>query len=159
MRTQCFFGDICLNGVYPEPNILEDYIGSLYDIQQQPPGVQPDMPAIFKIHSFRTYHDVTIELPDSPGSNASAEYGYGAGYALCIEYPDQVTLNDEIFTFELWVLVKTTSEGIFDYQHYATYTCTDGGIIEGTVPGGVLDFAIGDCSPMSTFTYPWQLSP
>ncbi len=124
-----------------------------------------DMPAIFKIYSFRTYDGNTEELPLSPLSNASLEYGYGAGFPLCIEYPDQVTLDGEIFTFDLWVLVKN-SVGGFSYQYYDTYTCIDDGPITrgspavlATGPEGIVDFAIGICSPMSTNIYPWQAPP
>jgi hypothetical protein len=163
IREHCFFGDICLNGVAPEPNVLEDYVGSLYDVEQLPLGVQMDMPAIFKIHSFRTYNSVTNELPDSPLTNASVEYGYGAGYALCVQYPDQITLDGEVFTFELWVWVKNSAGG-YSYQQYDTYTCTDDGPltnVNGPVKGtnGVVDFAIGNCSPMSTNIYPWLAKP
>jgi hypothetical protein len=165
IREQCFFGDICLNGVYPEPNILNDYVGSMYDADQLPPGVQIDMPAIFKIHSFKTYDGITEELPGSPKTNATVEYGYGAGFALCVNYPDQVTLNGEIFTFDLWVWVKNSAGG-FSYQYYDTYTCIDGGpitkgdpAVPAMGPEGIVDFAIGNCSPWSTNIYNWLASP
>jgi len=159
VRTKCFFGDICLTGVPPDQNVLEDYQGSLYDAEQLPPGLQLDMPAIFKIRTFKTYKDVTAELPGSPVTNATEEYGYGSGYKLCADYPDQRTLKGETFTFELWVLVKTTSPGIFDYQHYATFTCIDGGNIPEAGPENILEFSIGNCSLNSNNVYDFLPAP
>ena len=149
---QCFFGDVCLDG---NPYVPGDYAGSAYAGQAN--GVQEDVPAIFEVRVFKTEPGgQPVQVPGSPFSNLA---WLGEGAPLCVEYAEQVTLDGEVFTFELWVLVKTATPGIFDYQHYATYTCTDEEMIPETGPENVVDFAIGECSPMSTNNYDWLPPP
>jgi hypothetical protein len=148
---QCFFGDVCLNG---NPYLPGDFTGSAYEGQAN--GLQEDVPAIFEVHVFVTEPGgQPVPVQNSPFSNIA---WLGEGSPLCVQYPDQLTLDGEVFTFELWVLVKNASGG-FSYQLYHTFSCTDGGQIPETGPEGVVDFAIGDCSPQSTSNYNWLPPP
>ncbi len=45
IREKCFFGDICVDP--------DDYLASLYDLDQLPAGCQVDMPAIMKVYLTR----------------------------------------------------------------------------------------------------------
>jgi hypothetical protein len=141
VREMCFFGDLCLNGnggVYPAW-VPSDYWGSLYDAN----GTQEDEAAIFKVKAFK--EGVLFE----EFSNAS---WYGIGAPLCVTYPDKLGVI-EVFTFEIWVYVKTLSG--FDYQFYHSFTVIDGEVWV-TGADGIVDFAIGTCSPDSQHIWPWQ---
>jgi hypothetical protein len=132
IREQCFFGDICLNGNPYKPG---DFAGS--DYAGQINGLQEDMPAIFEIRAFFDGN----QIPGSPFSNLS---WLGEGAPLCAEYPDNLGVDGEEFTFELWILVKNDLGG-FDYVLYHTWTFED----DETIPAGqdgIVDFVVGDCN-------------
>ena len=127
LREACFFGDICLNG---EPFVPADFNGSLYGS-----NVGVDVPAIMNIIVKRG----GVEVPNSPFTNEGALTS-----PLCVQYPDNLNVDGEVFTFELQLWLP---DGIgFSYQTYATYTATDDGAIS-TNPGadGVFDFVVGTC--------------
>jgi hypothetical protein len=142
VREVCFFGDICLNG---EPYLITDYAGSLYEGN----GLQEDEIAYFNVVVKKN----GIEVPGSPFSMAPI---YGTGYPLCVQYPDILNV-EEVFTFEIWVLVKTSTG--FDYVYYGSLTATDNGPLfyAGTaMPANtVIDFVVGTCSPMSLIQWAW----
>ncbi len=144
VREMCFFGDICLNGNGGEPPawIPSDYAGSLYAVN----GLQEDEVAIFQVKVYK--NGVLLPPPYDVFSNES---WYGIGAPLCVVYPDNLSLV-EVFTFEIWVYVKTLSG--FGYQLYHTFTVTDAELWV-TGPDGVIDFAIGTCSPDSQYIWPW----
>jgi hypothetical protein len=146
IREQCFFGDICVN-----PN---DYLTSLYDHEQMPDGCQVDMPALMEIVVKRN----GVTVPYNPFTNATAEAGYGVGAPLCVRYPDNLNVTGEVFTFELYVLVKSTQPGVFLYQLYHTFQVMDDErIFAGN--DGVADFAIGDCVMQSDYQFDWLPPP
>jgi hypothetical protein len=136
IRQFCFFGDICANG---NPYTTLDFAGSGYE--DVPGGLQIDMPAIFEIHIYRTFNGQTIEVPNSPFSNLG-----NANQPLCVSYPDRIRIAGEEFSFELWILVPD-GDGGFEYQHYHTFTSTDGGPLS-TDPGSnnVIEFVLGNCN-------------
>lgn len=92
-----------------------------------------------------------VEVPNSPFNNLAI---YGTGQVLCVQYPDYLRLPDT-FTFELQVWVPSTTPGVFVWQTYATYTTDDDTPLTQLGTNGVVDFAIGDCSPWSTNVYSW----
>jgi hypothetical protein len=106
---------------------------------ETPSGLQIDMPAIFKVHIFRTFNGQTAEVPHSPFTNLGNE-----NQPLCVKYPDRIRVTGEEFSFQLWILVPV-DDG-FDYVLYHTFTSTDGGPLS-TSPGtdGILDFVLGNC--------------
>ena len=114
-----------------------DFAGS--DYENVPGGLQMDMPAIFKVHIFRTFNGQTVEVPNSPFTNLGNE-----NQPLCVKYPDRIRVTGEEFSFELWILVPV-DDG-FDYVLYHTFTSTDGGPLS-TSPGtdGIIDFVLGNC--------------
>jgi hypothetical protein len=144
IREQCFFGDICLNGNggVPPAWVPGDYTGSLYADN----GLQEDEVAIFEVKLLKN----GVAVPNSPFSNAA---WYGIGQPLCVVYPDNLGIT-EVFTFEIWVYVKSLTG--FDYQLYQTFTATDDQMIEAGADG-IVDFAIGTCSPASQYIWPWLL--
>jgi hypothetical protein len=135
IREQCFFGDICVDPA--------DYVGSAYEGQEN--GLQVDMPAIFEIRAFKN----GVAIPYSPFSNLA---WLGEGAPLCVQYPDNINVDGEEFTFELWVLVKVGPD--FDYVKYGEFTFEDDELIVGGTDG-IIDFAIGTCSPESYYIYSW----
>lgn len=144
VREVCFFGDICVK--HPL-----DYEGS--DYENQSTGLQIDMPALIKIEvTDRNGNPV----PHSPFSNASAEENWGIGSPVCVQYPDNLQESDEIFTFKLYILVKSGDD--FVYKYFATFNSTDDGPLmdEGgnEVPDvgqdGIVDFVLGSCNYSDT---------
>jgi hypothetical protein len=128
VREFCFFGDLCVK----DPT---EYVGSLY--QNQVTGLQIDMPAIFKMHVFKD----GVELATSPFTNATAAAGWGVGAPLCVQFPDNLAIEEE-FSFELWILVRTGST--FAYQHFHTWILMDDEEIKDG-DDGVVDFVLGNC--------------
>ncbi|MBE0663458.1 MAG: hypothetical protein IH597_13440, partial [Bacteroidales bacterium] len=135
-----FFGDICI--LNPEA-----YEGSIY----AQGGIMVDEVAVMRVIVKRN----NVEVPNSPFDNISI---YGTGQVLCVQYPDYLRMAD-VFTFELQVWVPTTTPGVFDWQTYATYTTNDGTPLTQIGAQGIVDFAIGTCSPMSTNIYSWLDPP
>jgi len=140
LREACFFGDICITN----PAL---YAGSIYAAG----GVNVDEVAVTQVIVKRN----TVEVPNSPFSNFNS---YGNGMPLCVQYPDYVGQVDN-FTLELQVWVPTTAPGTFAWQTYATLTAVDAATIIGVGAQGVIDYAIGTCSPNSTNIYPWLPAP
>jgi hypothetical protein len=145
IREKCFFGDICVNP--------DDYIGSMYDADQLPAGCQVDMPALMEIVVTKD----GVEVPYSPFTNATAEANYGVGAPLCVQYPDNLN-EEEVFTFAIYVLVKT-SQNTFAYQLYQSFQVNDDQLILPDGGDGIVDFAIGDCSPDADFIWEWLDPP
>jgi len=130
IREQCFFGDICVK--HPD-----DYIGSLYENQST--GLQLDMPAIVELRVFKDGTPVYY----SPFTNANATAFWGVGVPVCIEYPDNLNVNGEVFDVELWIHVKWGDSFIWKWFH--TWTFVDDEMIpDGT--DGIVDFVLGDCN-------------
>jgi hypothetical protein len=144
IREACFFGDLCLENFSLWANELP-YSNS---------GIYPDEKAYFKIHSFKAVGLVPpftwIELPYSPVNNYSI---YDQGLPLCVEYPD-VLGTDETFKFELWIWVPQTGGG-FNWTLYDIFYTTDNNPIPQAGNDGVVDFAVGTCSPNSFPIYTW----
>jgi hypothetical protein len=136
VREVCFFGDICI--LNPEA-----YAGSIY----AQGGIMVDEEAAIRVIVKRN----GVEVPNSPFDNLQI---YGTGQVLCVQYPDYLRLQDT-FTFELQVWVPSATPGIFVWQTYATYTTDDETPLTQLGTNGVVDFAIGDCSPWSTNVYSW----
>ena len=102
---------------------------------------------------------------NSPFTNALPFYGdpgdnipwWGVGNPLCVQYPDRLNVADELFTFDLSILVKNAG-GTFSYQPYYTFFSTDGGelmLSDGTTPAdgdnnGIIDFVVGTCNSESS---------
>jgi hypothetical protein len=126
IERQCFFGDIC-TGCY------EDYAGSLYE--DQPEGIQMDMPAIFEIRMFKNDEDVPFRV-------FSNESYLGVGQCLEVYWPNVVDVEEE-FTFELWVLLPTGNS--FEYRHINSWTFMDDDA-PATGDDGVTDFILGSCN-------------
>lgn len=127
----------------------QDFGGS--DYEDITGGLQPDMPAIFKIHVYRAFNGQTTEMPHSPFTNLGNE-----NQALCVHYPDRIRIPGEQFTFELFILVPD-DDGGFEYQYYNTFTSTDGGPLS-TDPGSdkVVKFVLGNCvSPSTDLQFNW----
>jgi len=127
LREQCFFGDICVNN-------LQQYSGSLYEEQEN--GIRVDLPAIFHIEVTRNNEPV----PCSPFSNAS---WLGEGNPLCVQYPDNLNVNGEVFGFKLYILGPDDSGG-FSYKYCHTWTVTDDEMISSGTDG-IVDFVLGNC--------------
>ena len=151
-----FFGDLCLNA---DPYSPSDYQGSLYDVPQAPLGVQVDVPILMKMHVFKN----GVEVPYSPFTNATLDDNYGVGTPLIAYYPDNLDVQDEVFTYKLYILVKNAG-GTFSYQLYKTFTSTDNGplmVDDSPVPymenDVLLYFALGTCDASPTdMIFDWK---
>ncbi|HEY9113943.1 MAG TPA: hypothetical protein VIN10_04540 [Bacteroidales bacterium] len=135
VREMCFFGDICLNG---DPYKPVDFSGAIYGTDL---GV--DVPAIMQIRVEQNGQPV----PYSPFTNISWK---GIGEPLCIQYPDNLEIDDELTRLFLDVLVLD-DQGNMVYLNYAQFTIIDDGpLLYNNQPiagvDNVLDFVIGTCS-------------
>jgi hypothetical protein len=127
VREVCFFGDICLNG---EPFAPADFNGSSYG-----ENVGADVTASMQIIVKKG----GIEVLNSPFENLSA-----LNSPLCVQYPDNLNVDSEVFTFELQLWLP--GENGFSYQTYATYTATDDGDLDiDAGEDGIVDFVVGTC--------------
>lgn len=142
VREMCFFGDVCLNG---DPYTPADYNGSLYGS-----NLAPDVPAIMKITVAKNVGGVITTYPST-----NNESYLGIGQPLCVTYPDNIFVPNELFTFDLEVWVK--KNGVFQYVNFYRFSCTDDGPFD-VLPGadGVIDYVIGSCVyPGANKTFPW----
>ena len=136
IHTVCFYGDICTKFFqeWHKQSDVNPYSGQQFD------GY--DFPAIFKVIVENAQGVVVNDLE----LNSNAAY-WGIGQPLCIEYPDQVEIADEIFNFEIWLAMNDGTdmlvyEGEFDDTAMAEAGNPDafGG------KDGVFDFVVGNCS-------------
>ena len=139
IHTVCFFGDICTKFYDEFHNEGSPYNGQKYD------GY--DFPAIFYINIKNEAGEIVNDNRQTEGVYANSNLSwFGTGSPLCIEYPDQVGV-DETFTFEImlampngdWKLVYT---GAFDDTAMAEVGNPEA--FGGT--DGVFDFVVGNCS-------------
>jgi len=142
VREQCFFGDICIKD-------LDDYDNSWYE-NQQPNGLQLDMPALMQITVYRE----GVEVPHSPFTNADAAHYWGVGEPLCIEYPDYLNQTDNFTAvIEIYVADGDAATG-FGWVEFATLDWIDDEDLEvlyGTEPfEGIFDLVLGECNFNST---------
>ena len=102
-----------------------------------------DMPAIFKIYAFK---DGVALNNGEAYSNLGAE-----DLPLCVQYPDKIRTEGEIFTFDLHILIPDGFGG-FEYVYYHTFTSTDDGPLDVIdVDGdGIIDFVLGTCNYSDT---------
>lgn len=138
IHTVCFYGDICTKffeewhtyqGDLRNPYLLQTFMGY-------------DFPAIFKV----IVRNAAGAIVNDVDQNSNAEY-FGIGQPLCIEYPDQVEIDGEIFTFEIWLAMPDGTfmqiyEGTFDDTAMAEVGNPES--FGGT--DGVFDFVVGNCS-------------
>jgi len=150
IRQACFFGDICID----DPTFYAN--DQYYSVG----GVQVDEEAVIQVI---VKADGT-EVPYSPFTNEDI---YGDGKVLCVDYPDNLSIDGETFTFEVQVW-QPDGSGVFYWQTYDTYTTTDDNPLAETDndqdantdnDDGVVDFAVGTCSPDSYPIYDWLLPP
>jgi hypothetical protein len=142
VREQCFFGDICLKHWI-------EYAGSNYELQPGDLGL--DMVAIMEIKVYK--NDLLVEtFTNNVGPN------YGVGAPLCVTYADNLNVDDEEFTFELYILVKQGNSFVFVLFH--TWTFFDDDMIPAG-DDGVVDFVLGTCNFTDTDLQlaPWQNLP
>lgn len=135
VKTICFFGDICTK-FYEEFHREDEknpYFGQDYD------GY--DFAAIFEIVIHNEYGEVVND--QSINSNAS---WYGVGQPLCIEYPDQVGVQ-ETFTFDIWLAMPDGSGKIVYTGSFDDTASSDAGNADGFGGAdGIFDFVVGNCS-------------
>lgn len=138
IREQCFFGDICIKS-------LDEYANSPY--VNQSTGIQLDMPALMELKVFGPDGN---QVPYSPFTNNTSAANYGVGSPLCIQYPDNLNVDDETFTVELWIMVADGDDASgFAYNLFHTWTFDD----EEMIPDGddgIVEIVLGECNLMGT---------
>lgn len=150
IHTVCFFGNICTEFFDEFHADGSPYFGQTYD------GY--DFPAIFSI----VVKDAQENIVNDPEKNSNATW-YGAGSPLCIEYPDQVGI-EESFTFEIMLAMPDGSSVVIYTGTFDDTASSDTGNVEGFGGSdGVFDFTVGNCSyegsdgnfdlPVSCFPY------
>ena len=139
IERQCFFGDVC-TGCY------SDFVGSLYE--DQPEGIQMDMPAIFQVKVFKEGEVEPLRVFDNSA-------WVGVGSCLEVYWPNNLNV-EENFTFELWVLLPYGNG--FDYVLINTWDVQDEfGPDAGN--DGVVDFVLGSCQYQnSDYTFPYWMN-
>lgn len=125
IEHQEFSGQICVED-------MEAYQGSLYESQTN--GLQYEIPAIYEIHVFK-------EGIVDPLRIFSNENWIGEGQSLNVFWPNDLNV-EEVFNFELWVLLPTQSG--FEYVLLNTWTLNDN---QSTNTGNdnITDFKVGRC--------------
>jgi hypothetical protein len=141
IREQCFFGDLCVKH-------LADYEDSHYELQ--PGGLKIDMPAIMRIDVYKG--GVFVE-----SFTNDVAPNYGVGSAVCVQYADVLGVTD-VFTFELWIMVKQGNA--FPFVLFKTLTFNDIWNIEDGADN-VYDFVLGNCNLTDPDLQlaPWQNLP
>jgi hypothetical protein len=84
-----------------------------------------------------------VPVPGSPFTNAYDSLDYGVGHPVCVQYPDNLNVDGEVFTFEISILVKTG--GTFSYVSFIKLTVEDDEMLD-TGEDGVVDFVLGNCN-------------
>lgn len=154
IREECFFGDICIKDVstttgYGMP-------GSPYLLQNNG-QIDLDMPAIMKIYVKDANGD---NVPFSPFTNLPDDGNgpYWVGGPLCINWPDNLQIDNEIFDIEIWIMVMDGDYNPpFAYNLFWTGTLSEEGVLydaAGTeVPAGVdgiIEVVLGECNLSAT---------
>ena len=127
VRTLCFFGDICTK-FYKTWHMQSDvnpYFGQGHD------GY--DFPAIITV----------VIKKDGEAINKATNLDWqGTGAPLCIEYLDEIAVEGEEFTAELWLYLPDGSMVLLDEIPFTDADHSEGG---GTWGGedGIFDFAVG----------------
>jgi len=125
IEQQVFSGEICVEDI-------EAYSGSLYEDQSN--GIQYEIPAIFEIHVYK-------EGITDPLRIYSNENWIGEDQNLYIYWLNDLS-EEEVFNFELWVLLPTQSG--FDYVLMNTWTLNDNQSAN-TGSNDIVDFKVGRC--------------
>jgi len=133
VRQQAFFGDLCIKNI-------SDYIGSPYASQSN--GLQPDVPAIFKIEVWR--NGTLMSTFDNSA-------WLGVGQPLVVSYADRQGIVDN-FEFKLSVLVR--QGGAFNYVYLWSWTVADATPINDPDHNGVIDFSLGYCNLNADYVLP-----
>jgi hypothetical protein len=146
VREQCFFGDICFKHYL-------DYEESHYALQ--PGGLKIDMPAIMMLKVYK--NGVLLPAPYDVFTNDVGP-NWGEGAPLCIVYPDNLSIPGEVFTVELYIMVKQGDA--FPFILFHTFTFTDDQMIPAGADG-VVDFVLGNCNLTTPDLQlaPWQNLP
>jgi hypothetical protein len=153
VRSQCWFGDICVDN-------LAAFEGSWYELQDN--GLQIDMPAIMKIEVLKAVEDGNGNYPNNPlydllitHINVDEEVDpkwYGDGQCLEVYWPDDEDETEQ-FVFKLYVLLPVPDghggynmEFVFQklfafYDDDAPSTHNQGQ----SEDDGVVDFVLGGC--------------
>ena len=136
IHTVCFYGDICTKFFNEwhemgreNPYYLQDFDGY-------------DFPAIFSVVVKNSEGVVVNDLE----LNSNAAY-WGIGQPLCIEYPDQVEIDNEIFDFEIWLAMPNGSNVLlYEGQFNDTAMAEIGNPEAFGGTDGIFDFVVGNCS-------------
>ena len=149
IREICFFGDFCMKEA-------ADYANSLYADQDNFPGSgYYDAAAIFQIIAKKNGEPIPHwEFQNGVFTNANEDW-LGEGKPLCVQYPDNIDIDDEEFSFELQILVKVGSA--FEFVTFHTWEFIDNHeniiyeddqLVSGipTDAFGVADFVLGSCA-------------
>tara|TARA_R110001583_G_scaffold39765_3_gene127423 strand:- start:692 stop:2311 length:1620 start_codon:yes stop_codon:yes gene_type:complete len=137
IHTVCFYGDICTK-FFDEWHVRNE--GNPY-FDQKFDGY--DFPAIFSVKVF--YKGSNVPLNDL-NINSNADWN-GIGAPLCIEYPDQVDIKGEIFTYEIWLAMADGTDMLIYVGEFTDTAMAEIGnpdAFGGT--DGVFDFTVGNCS-------------
>ncbi len=131
VRTLCFFGDVCTKFYETWHMEIEDkdnpYFGQGHD------GY--DFPAIMK---------VVIKKDGEAINKADNLKWKGTGAPLCIEYLDEIAVEGEEFTAELWLYLPDGSMVLLDEIPFTDADHSeDGGDWAIAGEDGIFDFAIG----------------
>ncbi len=136
LREQPFFGDICIQSIADYSIPGSPYLG-------QSNGIQPDLPAIFRIDVYRNH----ILM-----NSFNNEAWKGEGQPLKVLYADRKGIAD---TFELKLYVNVRQGAGFNYVYFYTWAFSDAQLIpHGT--NGVVDFALGSCFPEADVIIPFS---
>ena len=113
------------------------YTGSLY--QSQTNGLQPDMPAIFRIDVYRNGNFVKSYSNEEIPENES----------LKVSYPDSKQ-NPDSFRFDLFLYAKSGNS--FEYRFIHSWKFSDDELLHHG-NNGIVDFSIGDAQQQVDYSF------
>jgi len=138
IHTVCFYGDICTKFYDEFHNENSPYANQPYD------GY--DFPAIFYVWVKNEAGVIVNDYAPVDGvyPNSNTDW-LGIGSPLCIEYPDQVGV-DEVFTFEIYLRMPNDTWELIHIGEFDDTAMSVAGEEGFGGTDGVFDFVVGNCS-------------
>ena len=146
IREQCFFGDFCITNP-------ADYDDSNYGLQSTWPIEVVsfiDAPAIISLDVYKNTQSGWVEVANSPFTNNTLDAAYGVGSPVCVQYPDNLSIDGEEFKVVLNILIQQGTA--YEMVEFHTWFFNDDEMIVEAPPvsDGVVDFVLGTCNLSDT---------
>ena len=146
IREQCFFGDFCITNP-------ADYNSSNYGLQSTWPIEVVsfiDAPAIVSLNVYKNTQTGWVEVANSPFTNNTVDADYGVGSPVCVQYPDNLSIDGEEFKVVLNILIQQGTNFVLAPFHIWYFTDDEMIVAAPPTSDGVVDFVLGSCNLSDT---------